>query len=101
MFFEQIKIISYSYNKEKDSIYLTLKNEETGACVSAGTDFGSDVYIKNILKITDSSELDEIVGKTVKCNKARLGTSIKWLQHLTKPIRMMASREIEILPHYK
>ena len=76
--FDTLTITSYDYN----------------------TDCGSDVYVKNILKITDSKSLDEIVGKTVKCNPSIVGSKIKYLEHLTKPMRMRASRKIEWLPDY-
>lgn len=98
--FDTLIITSYNYNKDEDSISLTLENKDVGSLVSVGTDIGSDVYIKNILKITDSNSLDEIVGKTVKCNLSTLGSKIKYLGHLTKPIRMRASRKIEWLPDY-
>lgn len=98
--FDTLTITSYTYIKDLDSIYLTLENKYVDDIFSVGTDLGSDVYIKNILKITDSNRLDEIVGKTVKSNRLTAGSKIKYLEHLTKPIRMHASRKIEWLPDY-
>lgn len=98
--FDTLTVTSYTHIKDLDSIYLTLENKDQGVEVQLGTDIGSDVYIKNILKITDSNCLDEIVGKTVKCNRSIPGSKIKYLEHLTKPIRMRASRKIEWLPDY-
>ena len=98
--FDTLTITSYTYIKGLDSIHLILENKDQGIGVRVGTDTGSDVYIKNILNITDSNSLDEIVGKTVKCNPSTVGSKIKYLEHLTKPIRMRVSRRIEWLPDY-
>lgn len=98
--FDTLTITSYTYIKELDSIVLTLENKYIDDIFSVGTDLGSDVYIKNILKITDSNSLDEIIGKTVKCNSLTIGLNVKYLGHLTKPMRMRASRKIEWLPDY-
>jgi len=98
--FDTLTITSYTYIEDLDSIYLILENKDQGTGVRVGTDIGSDVYIKNILNITDSNSLDEIVGKTVKCNPSIVGSKIKYLAHLTKPMRMRASRRIKWLPDY-
>lgn len=98
--FDTLTITSYTYIKDLDSIGLTLENKYIDDIFSVGTDLGSDIYIKNILKITDSDSLDEIVGKTVKCNSLTIGSKVKYLGHLTKPMRMHASRKIEWLPDY-
>lgn len=98
--FDTLTITSYDYNKDLDSIYLILENKDQGSRVRVGTDCGSDVYVKNILKITDSNSLDEIIGKTVNCNPSIAGSKINYLEHLTKPMRMRASRRIEWLPDY-
>lgn len=97
--FDTLTITSYEYNKDEDSIILTLENKGVKTVVSVGADFGSDVYINNILKITDSNSLDEIVGKTVKCNLSTIGQKIKYLGHLTKPMRMRAYVELKWLPN--
>lgn len=98
--FDTLTIKSYDYNKDEDSIILILENKDVKTVVSVGTDSGSDVYIKNVLKITDSNSLDEIVGKTVKCNLSTIESKIKYLGHLTKPMRMRASFRIEWLPNF-
>lgn len=98
--FDTLTIKSYTYIKDLDSFGLTLENKYIDDIFSVGTDVSSDVYIKNILKITDSNSLDEIIGKTVKCNLLTNGSKVKYLAHLTKPIRMRASRKIEWLPDY-
>lgn len=98
--FDTLTITSYDYKKDEDSIHLTLKNKDEGTGVKVGTKFGSYVYIKNILMITDSKSLDEIIGKTVKCNQSTAGSKIKYLAHLTKPMRMSSTIQTKRLRNY-